>query len=205
MTQIAEPLPAVAPYENTPGRIRFTQAQCETMRECGILEGRYELIDGEIISKMGQKPPHRKTLIFLHKWLVSVFGWLFVQTQATIEIGDADPDHNDPDPDAAVTIEPTTFYSDRNPGPADLLLVCEVSDSTARFDKTKKAALYALAGIQEYWILDIPQRQLVIHRQPTGTGYTQIIICSADDRASTLARPDALVRVADLLPPVDAE
>ena len=201
MTQIAE----ISSFENTPGRIRFTRSQCETMRECGILEGRYELIDGEIISKMGQKPPHRKTLIFLHLWLISVFGGLFVQTQATIDIGNADPEHNDPDPDAAVTLEPTTFYSDRNPGPKDLLLVCEVSDSPVRFDKTKKAALYALAGIQEYWILDIPQRQLFIHRDPTAAGYTKLIVCSADDQASTLARPDSPVSVADLLPPVDAE
>ena len=200
MTQIAE----LSPYENTPGRIRFTRAQCETMRECGILEGRYELIDGEIISKTRQKPPHRKALIFLHQWLISVFGFLSVQTQATIDIGDADPEHNDPDPDAAVTIEPTTFYSDRNPGPADLLLVCEVSDSTVRFDKTKKAALYALAGIQEYWIVDIPQRQLLIFREPSVAGYRQLTVCDADQQAATLARPDSPVRVADLLPPLDA-
>ena len=205
MTQIAEHSPVVVPYEQMPGRVRFTRTQFETIEEAGVLQGRYELIDGEILSKMPVNPPHCITLVALCAWLSSLFGILFVRSQSPIDVGDADPEHNDPLPDAAVTIAPNSAYGKRHPGPADLLLVCEVSDSTARMDRTAKAALYALAGIREYWILDIPLRQLVIHRQPAGTGYTQIIVCGEEDRASTLARPEAAVRVADLLPPVDAD
>src|SRR5438094_9313716 len=105
-----------APYENIPNRIRWTRRQCDSIRNAGFLIGRYELIDGEIISKMGQNPPHRMTVVLLHAWLTAVFGALSVQTQATIDVGDADPDHNEPEPDAAVTCEPYTGYPDRHPG-----------------------------------------------------------------------------------------
>jgi Uma2 family endonuclease len=200
MPQIIEPISYA--QEPAPNRVRWTRAQCDAIVAAGVLNGQYELIDGEVISKMGQKPPHRQAVVLLNAWLTAVFGALLVQTRATIDVGDADPDHNEPEPDVAVTVEPTTAYSDRNPGPADLVLVAEVSDTTLRFDRTTKAALYARAGIREYWIVDIVGRQVLVHRQPTAKGYTEITAYGPDERIATLARPTDSVRVADLLPPV---
>jgi Uma2 family endonuclease len=182
--------------------VRWNRRQCRAIQEAGILEGRYELINGEIISKMGQNPPHRMVLVLLNTWLVSVFGGLFVQIQSTIDVADADPDHNEPEPDAAVTREPGTAYADRHPGPEDLVLVVEVSDSTLRFDRTVKAAVYARAGILEYWVLDLSGRQLFGHRLPTPTGYIEISAFGPAEAVAALGRPEAAVRVADLLPPV---
>jgi|SRR5579872_636239 len=204
MTQIAEPLPVVAPYEQMPGRMRFTRAQCAAIEAAGELKfGPYELIDGEIISKMPVNPPHCLTLNALCAWLSSVFGILFVRCQMPIDVGDADPDHNDPLPDAAVTIGPNSAYGKCHPGRSDLLLVCEVSDSTVRLDRTAKTKLYALAGISEYWIFDIITRRLLIHRRPVSEGYAEIVAYGPDDRAATLARPDERVQVSALLPPAD--
>ena len=62
----------------------------------------------------------------------------------------------------------------RHPGPADLHIVVEVADSTLRSDRVAKAALYARAGIGEYWIVDIVGRQLFVHRQPLPNGYADI-------------------------------
>ena len=185
--------------EQTPGRIRWTRAQCEAIREAGVLTGRYELIDGEIISRMGQNPPHATGIGNLLEWLSQVFGISCVRVQLTIEVGEADPDHNEPEPDVAVTRLPRRAYSERHPGPGDLLLVAEVSSSTLRFDRVKKAALYALAGIREYWVLDLNGGRLLVHRQPSPNGYLEIIAYGADESASTLARPEASVRVGDLL------
>ena len=192
------------PYDHTYGRVRFTRDQCDAMQEFGILKGRYELIDGEIISKMGQNPRYGVVCVFLYAWLASVFGALFVRIQSSIDIGDADALYNQPEPDAVVTIETATAYSNRLPGPADLSLVCEVSDSTARFDRTAKSVLYARAGISEYWIVDISRRQVVLHRSPTEAGYATSVVCEEEEWVSTLARPDASIRVADLLPPAEA-
>lgn len=141
-------------------------------------------------------------VVLLNAWLTAVFGSLFVQTQATINIGDADPDHNEPEPDAAVTVEPNTAYADRHPGPADILLVAEVSDTTLRFDRTTKARLYARAGIREYWIVNLIGRQVLVHRQPSPDGYANITAYGPDEMIATLTQPNIAVRVLDLLPPV---
>ena len=90
-------------------------------------------------------------------------------------------------------------YSERHPGPEDLLLVVEVSDSTLRFDRTNKAALYALSGIQEYWVLDLNGRQLLVHRRPAGDSYLDIAAYRAEESVAPLARPEVTIAAADLL------
>jgi Uma2 family endonuclease len=190
----------LTPPEAAPNRIRWTRQQCEAIREAGILRGRYELVDGEIISKMGQNPPHSYAVRMVMGWLVRVFGVEFVLIQSTIDLAEFSPEYDEPEPDAAVTADPASAYARRHPGAADLLLLVEVSDSTVRFDRTTKAALYARAGIAEYWVLDIVGRQLFVHRQPAAEGYQDIIAYSAEENTATLARPEASVRVGDLLP-----
>lgn len=192
--------PLVAPREPAPNRIRWTRSQCDAIRDAEILTGRYELIDGEIIGKMGQKPPQSVGVVLLAAHLSAQFGVLRVRAQSTIDVGDADPTHNEPEPDVAVTRDPVTAYSDRHPGPADLLLVAEVSESTLRFDRGVKAALYARAGIPEYWVMDLGGRQAFVHRRPAPDGYAEIAVYGAEECIAPLGRPDAPVRVAELLP-----
>ena len=74
-------------------------------------------------------------------------------------------------------------------------------DTSLRTDRAAKAALYARAGIVEYWLLDIVNRQMLVHRVPGSAGYGEVVVYGEDETAATLARPDTLVRVADLLPP----
>lgn len=201
MPRTIAPPPRAPRPEPAPGRKRWTRGECDFLRDNNLLTGRYELIDGEIISKMGQNPPHRIAVILLRNWLIAVFGPLFVQSQASIDVRDADPEHNEPEPDAAVTVQPNIAYLEGHPGPNDLLLVAEVSDTTLRFDRTTKAALYARAGIREYWIVDLAGRQVFVHRQPTLKGYTEITAYAENETLAPLARPDDAVRVGDLLPP----
>lgn len=200
MSQVVEPPRGRS--EPAPNRIRWTRAQCDAMREAGILTGRYELIDGEILIKMGQNPPHSAALTLLMAWLAGVFGARHVRIQSTIDVSAVDPTYAEPEPDAAVTAEPATAYPDRHPGPSDLLLIAEVADTTLRFDLTTKARLYARAGIKEYWVLDLTGRSLYVHRSPGAEGYGEIVRYDAGEMVAPLARPDAAVRVMDLLPPV---
>lgn len=185
-----------------PNRKRWTRSECDVMRETGILTGRYELIDGEVISKMGQKPPHSLTVVRLYAWLTAVFGALFVRTQLPIDADGADPDHNEPEPDVAVTAESNNVYADRHPGPADLLLAVEVSDTTLRYDLIVKGSLYARAGIREYWVVDLTGRQVFVHRGPTGDGYTELTAYHDGESVAPMSRQDDSVRVGDLLPPL---
>ncbi len=183
-----------------PNRIRWTRQQCERLVESGELVGRYELIDGEIISKMGQNPPHRITIKLLLHWLIAIFGDFYVQTEDPIAIPGEEGETTEPEPDVAVTLEPTTAYRDRHPGPEDLLIVVEVSDTTRQFDMTTKALLYARVGIREYWVMDITKRQIYVYRWPTSDGYAESATHNADAIVSLADRPETAIQVSALLP-----
>ena len=102
-----------------------------------------------------------------------------------------------PEPDAAVIRAPVGAG---HPQADQAALVVEVSDTTLEYDMTAKAALYASAGIPEYWVIDLNERVLYAHRQPVGGAYTEIVRYAADESVAPLARPNAPVVVADLLP-----
>ena len=185
--------------ESVPARKRWTRAECEMLERAGFLPQRYELIAGEIYDKMTVNPPHCITLLLLAEWLVAVFGFLHTRTQDPIHLPH---EESKPEPDVAVTREPVTAYRQQHPAPSDLLLVAEVSDSTLAFDLNQKAALYARAGIADYWVADVVGRRFLVHRQPTPNGYQEITVYTEDETLSPLARPEASVRVADLLPSI---
>jgi Uma2 family endonuclease len=188
-------------WEPPPNRKRFTRKECEFLEQNGLLKGRYELIDGEIIYKMPQNPPHIFTLAIIAEWLRSLFGGLYVITQSSIDVDVVDPEINEPEPDIFVLAQPITAFAARNIVSSDLILLVEVSETTLRYDLRNKAALYARAGIIEYWVADISGRRFIVHRNPGADGYAQVTEYTADETVSPLARPDTAVRVADLLPP----
>jgi Uma2 family endonuclease len=110
-----------------------------------------------------------------------------------------------PEPDLAVVVG--SFNDYKRIHPATATLVVEVSDSTLATDRTTKAALYARAGIEDYWIVNLPDGVLEVHRQPApmtgqplGHHYRSIIRLTAADTLSPLARPASAIVVASLLP-----
>jgi len=185
-----------------PNRIRWTRAQCQAIQEANIIDGRYELVEGEIISKMGQGPQHAYVITRLIAWLFVLFGADFVRFQLPIQVPGQDNQTSEPEPDAAVLSRPASDFLEATPDASDVLMVVEVADTTLSFDRSTKAALYARAGIPEYWIVDIAGRQVLVHRQPTMEGYIETVEYGSDEMVVLLARPNDPVRVANLLPPV---
>jgi len=170
------------------------------MVAAGLFEDqRYELIDGELIDKMGQNPPHASTIRRSGNALGSWFGFERVQAQLPIEAGVPDRERSLPEPDLAVLRESKPDYDWRHPRGDEVLLVLEVGDTTAQFDLQRKATLYARAGVPEYWVLDLPRRLLVIHRQTDGNQYKLVQIFSEDEIVSAEGRSEA-IRVRELLP-----
>ena len=182
-------------------RKRFTREEFDRLIETGFFEGqRCELIDGELIDKMGQKPPHAFAIQRGFVWLAGVFKIILVQVQLPVEASEADREHSVPEPDLSVLAEEKREFAKRFPRGDELLLAIEVSDSSATFDLSRKALLYAAAGVPEYWVLDLPRRRLVVHREPSEAGYRLIRFFAEGDTVTLENRTEA-VRVGDLLPP----
>ncbi len=168
------------------------------MTNVGLFAGqRYELIDGDLIDKMGQNPPHASGIQLLLELLAEVFGLRRVRAQFLMEVGAADRKYNFPEPDLAVLADAKPTLGKRHPRGDETLLVVEVSDTTLKGDSILKRDLYARAGVPEYWVLNIKGRKLVVHRQPKQGKYTEVTTLTARESVSIGGRS---LRVADMLP-----
>jgi Uma2 family endonuclease len=99
-----------------------------------------------------------------------------------------------------VKIDPLD-YADHHPTPSEVYLIIEVADSSLKLDCETKAKAYSLAGIKDYWVLDVVKRELHIFRNPTQNGYESEIIIGEDGIVSALEFPDLQISLSDMLPP----
>jgi len=188
----------VPPIPASPGPPRklWTRAECARLQAAGILDcAKLELVEGELISRMGKNRPHSNSVSLLRIWLTEIFGHLFVQQETPIDIAARDNESNEPEPDLIVLTRPFTVFQTDNPQPRDLRLVVEIADSTVAFDSSVKARLYARAGIADYWILDIGSRQMIVHRDPHEGRYLSVIAYGELETVSPLAAPEASLAV----------
>ena len=184
-----------------PRRKRWTRAECASLEAAGLLDQQHlELIDGELIDKMGKNRPHVDSLMLILGWLVGVFGLRFVNPEAPIDVRPEDNPTNEPQPDIIVLNRNFKNFRSAKPRPQDLYLVVEIADTTLNFDLTVKAALYARAGISDYWVLDVPGRRLIVHRDAQSGSYASIMAYSERESVAPLAAPQAAFKVADAFP-----
>jgi Uma2 family endonuclease len=95
----------------------------------------------------------------------------------------------------------------RDAHPTSPVLVVEVALASLRLDRTRKRRAFARAGVPEYWIVNLLDQVLEVHREPArldephrGRGYRSIQTLGPDSVVSPLAAPAARIAVADLLP-----
>jgi Uma2 family endonuclease len=193
---IATPEP---PASSIPPRKRWTRAECSLLESSGIWEQqKLELIDGELLNKMGQNPPHVILLGRIMEWLIQIMGPGRVNVNAPIDAAPEDNTTNEPVPDAIVRKQPPSLQQAANTQPRELDLVVEVSDSSLRFDMTVKARLYARAGIVEYWVLDVSGQRLIVHREPSPAGYGTVIAYNESEKVAPLASPQNELEIGKL-------
>ncbi len=157
-----------------PVRRRFTVEEFQRMGEAGIIapDERVELIDGEVYEMTPVGPRHIWSVIYLNKYLVTLAGnGLFVSPQSGITIGE----RRQPYPDFALLRLRPGKQPGEVPQSEDCVLLVEVADSSANFDRKKKGRLYAEANIPEYWILDLPKKHVVVHRRPRAGEYQDVV------------------------------
>jgi Uma2 family endonuclease len=185
------------PLPLNPPRKRWTREQCAALEASGLFEKeRLELIDGELINKMGKNRPHVNAFTWMHLWLLEAFGKQFVNAEAPIDVASGDNPSNEPEPDLIVLNREFAEFVSGNPQPRDIALIVEIADSSLAFDLTVKAALYARAGIVEYWVLDVAGRRLFVHRQPVSGSYTAVTIYNEQEAVAPIAAPAAEFRPA---------
>ncbi len=102
------------------------------------------------------------------------------------------------EPDVAVVTGSMRNYRDAHP--TTTVLVVEIADSTLSFGLGRKKALYARAGIAEYWILNLDDSQLEVSRHAQWTSYAEQQTVSPGNRIAPLACPDCPIAVDNLLP-----
>ncbi len=185
-----------------PGEIGYTTAMLEFLENSGLIEGRYELIEGKIYSKMGQNLRHSQTVAQLMRYLdrIEAFQERRVVSDTSIDTGT--PGGNQPAPDVIVLRE---SLMKGKPLGTDVLLAIEVSDTTQTRDLQAKPPVYAGSGIAEYWVLDLPRRTITTYRNPdvtTGIWGTTTTLAETQTVAPESA-PEDSVKVSDLLPPVE--
>ena len=91
--------------------------------------------------------------------------------------------------------------------PDSALLVVEVANSSLPQDRLTKAAIYASAGIPEYWIVNVRDRALEILREPDRRLrlYANRRTAAPDEVVTLAALPDVHVPVASILPPEETD
>ena len=152
------------------GRRRFTTGEYHRMAEAGILgEGsRVELLAGEVIEMTPIGPLHSGRLSRLGELLIVRFaGRAVFMIQCSLRLDD----FSELQPDLQMLKFRDDYYTGQLPTPADVLLLVEVGDSTAAFDRRVKLKLYARAGVPEVWLLDLPQDVITVHRGPSRDAY----------------------------------
>lgn len=182
----------------------WTGEECDALVQNGLLKGRYELIEGMIIDKMGSGGRHALFVSVLMALLMRLFGGERVRVQLPIRILGELGHHNEPEPDLAVTQKRHRAYPE-HPLTEDLLLVAEVSDSSLRYDLAVKARLYAQTGIPEYWVIDTDGESLILHREPTSEGYQQVTTLKVTDSLSPLSVPAISFALSELFAGDEAE
>lgn len=179
-----------------PARRPIDVAAYYRMVEVGILgpEDRVELIGGEIIDMVPIGSDHACTTGDLVRKLTLALGDAALVTGSSpLRIDD----YNEPEPDVLVLRWRDDRYRSALPGPADVLLLLEVANTSLAFDRTTKAALYAAAGVADYWIVDLAGRSVEVCREPGPAGFANRARI-ATGSVAPLAFPDLALDVADL-------
>jgi Uma2 family endonuclease len=189
------------PAHEDPPRKRWTRAEHEALYDSGVLDGqRWELVEGELINKMGQGRPHVNSLVLLLIWLQGVFGPRRVLQDSPIDVAPEDNPTNEPVPDLVVLNHDFSHFALENPQPSDLALVIEVSHTRLGFDLTTKASLYAKAGIADYWVLDVAGRRMIVHREPGDGRYASVLVYSSEEAVAPLAATQTFFKIGDAFP-----
>jgi Uma2 family endonuclease len=177
----------------------MTTREYERMTAAGVLDDpRVELLDGYVVKKMGKNPPHVWAVDATLEALRTMLPGCWCRKEDPVRL----PDFDEPEPDIAVVRGSRDLYRGRTPGPEDIALVVEVSETTLDRDRGPKLAAYARSGIAHYWIINLVARQIEVYWDPAEDGYGSVQIFAPGQEIPVLVEGAEMGRVAvdSLLP-----
>ncbi|ACK65898.1 protein of unknown function DUF820 [Rippkaea orientalis PCC 8801] len=155
--------------------------------DSGVLEGqKVELLEGDIVEMSPEGIEHSFTnesiVIYLRNKLS---GLAHVREGHPITL-----DNSEPEPDIAIVRLPLANYRTHHPYAEDIYWLIEVSQRTLKKDLEEKVMTYARNGISEYWVIDLKNKKLIIHTQPSQDKYLQIV-----EYQSGIVKPQAFANI----------
>ena len=108
-------------------------------------------------------------------------------------------DGSEPEPDVAVVSWRDDFYAYAHPTPSDVLLIVEVGDTSADFDREEKLPLYAGAGVREVWLANLPSQAVEVYTDPLHGEYSARRVFGAGDVLTPTAFSDVRIPVSQIL------
>ncbi len=186
-----EPTPVFSPDQLRPLR----RAEYDQLIELGAFQDEHiELLRGQLVAMSPIGSPHSSVVQRLTEFMIRALG---DRARVRCQQPFAALDDSEPEPDIAV-VPPGDYWSAH---PERAYLLMEVAESSLDRDLGFKARLYADAEVDEYWVVDIPARRVVVHREPDAGAWQHV---TTYDRGATLAPArfvDAELDIAELLPP----
>lgn len=168
----------------------LSRAEYDRMVALGWFEDeRIELLHGVLVKMSPQGPRHVSITRNLIELLVpAIRKRAQVQAQGPLALSD----DSEPEPDVALV---PREYDEL---PAHAYLVIEVADSSLGKDRGVKARLYAVAGIPEYWIVNVVDRSVEVYRAARDGAYREAFVCRGGDTMTVSAFPDIRIAVDDI-------
>jgi Uma2 family endonuclease len=177
---------------------RFSVDDFDRMAEVGILppKARVELIEGEILA---MSPIGRWHAGIVDRLIDLLVGHLGARAKLRVQGPFRLDDQSEPQPDLMLLRPRADFYTSGLPTAADVLLLIEVMDSSAGFDRGVKLTLYARAGVPEVWLVDLNGDRVETYRRPEGGSYTQTQTLARGQSFAAEALAGALMSVDAIL------
>ena len=184
---------------------KWTIDEYHSMIEVGLLDNRrVELLKGEIVEMSPEGEAHAyfssEAEDYLRRLLGDKpFGHGFAY-RATVRSGKpiTIPDNSEPEPDIAVVQKLGREYLAHHPYPENIFWLVEYSNSSLEKDLKVKTKIYAEAGINEYWVVNLKRKQLVVFREPQDVEYTFKSTLSTGT-IYPLAFPDLAIEVSAII------
>jgi len=160
-----------------------------------VLDRRIEFIRGELREMNPAGPVHDDLIGYLTRWSASVTSAasVAIRVQSGLDLPEQE---SRPEPDLLWV--KARRYLDRHPRASEVLLAIEVAESSLPSDLTEKAALYAEAGILEYWIVDATANRVQTFAEPLDGVYQSLQRFEPGQTVSPRCSPQAGLDVADL-------